>query len=223
MLKGLPMERSSWQKFLDAEIRPRVLTRRTAQLVLTAAIAVVAILVGVWLFAPPPSRIEDGLNHAASASSNHMEDEARIDFSDDAMLAIHVAGEVMSSGVHQLPAGSRVIDAINAAAGPTSSAELDALNLAAFVADGDRIYVPSEDEVGGDSLLAVGQGVETSININRASAAELEALPGVGPATADQIVRDRNANGPFSSVDDLTRVSGIGPATVEKLRDLASV
>jgi len=83
--------------------------------------------------------------------------------------------------------------------------------------------VPSAQEVEGDSLLVLESGVGTSININRASASELEALPGVGPATADQIVRDRETNGPFASVDELTRVSGIGPATVEKLRDLASV
>ena len=83
--------------------------------------------------------------------------------------------------------------------------------------------MPSAQEVEGDSLLVLEPGVGTSININRASASELEALPGVGPATADQIVRDRETNGPFASVDELTRVSGIGPATVEKLRDLASV
>ena len=83
--------------------------------------------------------------------------------------------------------------------------------------------MPSAQEVEGDSLLVLESGVGISININRASASELEALPGVGPATADQIVRDRETNGPFASVDELTRVSGIGPATVEKLRDLASV
>lgn len=217
------MERSSWQRFIETGLRPRVFTRRTAQLLLTSAFAVVAILVALWLFAPPPSRIEDGLDDAASLMTDTPTLSPAIAFNDDVVLAIHVAGEVASPGVHELPAGSRVIDAITAAEGPTSSAELDALNLAAFVADGDRIYVPSEQDVERDPLLVLEQDVGASININRASASELEALPGVGPATADQIVRDRAANGPFTSVDDLTRVSGIGPATVEKLRDLASV
>ena len=217
------MNRSLWQKLLEEQLRPRVFTRRTAQLIFTAGIAVVAIFVGVWLFAPPPSRVEEALNYAAPAETEDLGLSPDLTFDDASMLAIHVAGEVVSSGVHELPAGSRVIDAITAAEGPTSSAELDALNLAAFLADGDRIYVPSLEEVDGDSLLVLEQGVGASININRASAGELEALPGVGPATADQIVRDREANGPFASVDDLTRVSGIGPATVEKLRDLASV
>ena len=217
------MDRSLWKTFLDEELRSRILTRRTAQLVLTAGVAVVAILVGVWLFAPPPDRVEEGLEYAASVEADAPGLSPVVEFDDSAVLAIHVAGEVISSGVHELPAGSRVIDAITAAEGPTSDAELDALNLAEFLADGDRIYGPSAQEVEGDSLLVLESGVGTSININRASASELEALPGVGPATADQIVRDRETNGPFASVDELTRVSGIGPATVEKLRDLASV
>jgi competence protein ComEA len=217
------VERSSWQRFIEDEIRPRVFTRRTAQLLLTSAFAVAAILIALWLFAPPPNRVEDGLDDASSAATQSPTISPTFAFDEQAMLAVHVAGEVVSSGVHELPAGSRVIDAITAAEGPTSSAELDALNLAAFVADGDRIYVPSEQDVERDPLLVLEQDVGASININRASASELEALPGVGPATADQIVRDRAANGPFNSVDDLTRVSGIGPATVEKLRDLASV
>lgn len=217
------MDRSLWQTFLDEELRPRILTWRTAQLVLTAGVAVAAILIGVWLFTPPPKRVEEGLDYAASAEAAAPVRSPEMEFGESAVLAIHVAGEVISSGVHELPVGSRVIDAITAAKGPTRNAELDALNLAEFLADGDRIYVPSAQEVEGDSLLELGSASGTSININRASASELEALPGVGPATADQIVRDRETNGPFASVDELTRVSGIGPATVEKLRDLASV
>jgi competence protein ComEA len=121
-----------------------------------------------------------------------------------------------------MPVGSRVIDAITAADGPTDDAELDALNLASFVADGDRVYVPSSEAMNGDPFNYLEQGVGSTINVNTASAIELESLPGVGPATASQIIREREANGPFSSIDDLTRVSGIGPATVEKLRDVAS-
>lgn len=217
------MDRSLWQTFLDEQLRPRILTRRTAQLVLTAGVAVVAILIGVWLFAPPPNRVEEGLEYAEPVEADAPVLGPAVEFDDSAVLAIHVAGEVVSSGVHELPAGSRVVDAITAAEGPTSNAELDALNLAEFLADGDRIYVPSAQEVEGDSLLVLEPAAGASININRASASELEALPGVGPATADSIVRDRETNGPFASVDELTRVSGIGPATVEKLRDLASV
>ena len=122
-----------------------------------------------------------------------------------------------------MQAGSRVIDAISAAEGPTERAELDALNLAAFVADGERIYVPAEDEIVAGSMIDIAQGVGTLVNLNRASAIELETLPGIGPATAAEIVNDRSVNGPFSSVDDLVRVSGVGPATVEKLRDVGSV
>ena len=72
-------------------------------------------------------------------------------------------------------------------------------------------------------MIDIAQGVGTLVNLNRASAIELETLPGIGPATAAEIVNDRSVNGPFSSVDDLVRVSGVGPATLEKLRDVVSV
>ena len=72
-------------------------------------------------------------------------------------------------------------------------------------------------------MIDIVQGVGTLVNLNRASTMELETLPGIGPATAAEIVNDRSVNGPFSSVDDLVRVSGVGPATLEKLRDVVSV
>ncbi|MGA1037671.1 MAG: helix-hairpin-helix domain-containing protein [Ilumatobacteraceae bacterium] len=196
--------------------------RRTAQLVLTAVTVVTAVLVAVWLFSPPADRVEDSLSSANAEVTTSPPATAVLWLDTSVSLAVHVAGEVASPGVHQMPVGSRVIDAINAADGPTDDAELDALNLAAFVADGDRLYVPSGQALVSDPFVDLGQGVGSPINVNKASAIELESLPGVGPATADQIIREREANGPFSSIDDLTRVSGIGPATVEKLRDVAS-
>jgi competence protein ComEA len=216
------MEFSAWRMRVRTELRARVFNRRTAQLLMTAVTVVVAILVAVWLFAPPADRIEDSLTSANAEVSTSSVTTAVLWLDSAVSLSIHVAGEVASPGVHQLPVGSRVIDAITAADGPTDDAELDALNLAAFVADGDRLYVPSSQALDGDPFVDLGQGVGSRINVNTASAIELESLPGVGPATASQIIREREANGPFSSIDDLTRVSGIGPATVEKLRDVAS-
>lgn len=148
----------------------------------------------------------------------------------DAPLLVHVAGAVLHPGVYEVPAGARVDAAVAAAGGVAPDGDADALNLAAPLADGQRVYVPLLGEVDPASVPAVA--VDTSaaaapvggpIDLNSAAAADLEALPGVGPATATAIVDDRDRNGPFASVDDLDRVPGIGPAKLAALRDLVTV
>ncbi|HEY8394856.1 MAG TPA: ComEA family DNA-binding protein [Thermaerobacter sp.] len=146
-----------------------------------------------------------------------------------AALVVHVAGAVMSPGVYSLPAGARVIDAIEAAGGPRPQAELHALNLAAPLEDGIRIEVPTKEEVASGRFAppVTGSGpvkagspespTPARVDINRASAAELEQLPGIGPALAERIVADREVNGPFRRPEDLTRVAGIGEKTLARL------
>ena len=148
---------------------------------------------------------------------------------------MHVAGEVRTPGVYLLVDEVRVHDAIEQAGGPTADADLDALNLAAVLADGQRLYVPAAGEVPtgdqvplvppSDGAAGTGSGFNdgSPVDLNRASAAELDRLPGVGPATAQAIVDDREQNGPFARVDDLERVPGIGPAKLDALRGLVSV
>jgi len=154
-------------------------------------------------------------------------------------LVVHAAGAVSQPGVHRLPAGSRVADLLAVAGGPTAEADVDRLNLAAPLTDGERVYVPRVGEVavapavgpsgsaagspGSGSGGGTGAAPGTPIDLNRATEAELDVLPGVGPATAAAIVRHREANGPFSRVDDLLEVRGIGPAKLESLRDLVRV
>jgi competence protein ComEA len=125
--------------------------------------------------------------------------------------------------VYELRSGARVHDAIAAAGGAVGDAELDALNLASLLGDGERVYVPRP----GEAVIApVDQGraqPQTPLDLNTATAEELDALPGVGPSIARSIVDDRNRNGPFAAVDDLTRVRGIGPAKLEELRSLVRV
>lgn len=149
-----------------------------------------------------------------------------------AELVVHVVGAVRAPGVVRVRDGTRVIDALNAAGGAAPRADLGALNLAARVTDGARIVVPAVGEapppqLPGDAAtgsgVAPGGGVPGPIDVNRATAEELDALPGVGPATATAIVREREANGPFRSPDDLERVRGIGPAKLATLRDLVRV
>jgi competence protein ComEA len=146
---------------------------------------------------------------------------------------VHVAGEVALPGVYRVDGGGRVHDAIERAGGATTNADLDALNLAQPLADGQRLYVPrigAVDPAEIPVLSPAGPAAEPTsttlpgpIDVNRATAAELEALPGVGPATASAIVDDRERNGPFATVDDLDRVPGIGPAKLDALRDLVTV
>lgn len=139
-------------------------------------------------------------------------------------MVVHVAGAVAQPGVIEMPPGSRVVDAIEAAGGATPEAALDALNLAAPVTDGQQVFVPIEGEAPPPGAQAVTGGPGGGpVNLNTADAATLDTLPGIGPALAERIIAWRNQHGPFSDVDSLTAVSGIGPATVAELRDLATV
>ncbi len=142
------------------------------------------------------------------------------------LVVVHVAGAVVNPGVYELDASSRVFQAVAIAGGPTANAELAAINLAAPIVDGQRLYLPSIGEVDPANIPSGPNALSGPVgptDLNSATAAELELLPGVGPSTAAAIVDDRERNGPFVSVDDLDRVSGIGPATLDSLRGLVTV
>ena len=142
---------------------------------------------------------------------------------DNATLVVDVSGAVAAPAVVELKAGARVRDAIEAAGGLAEDADISALNRAAACEDGQKVYVPRKGETlpaGGEApSQPSSQGRQSSlVNINTADETALDALPGVGPSTARTIVEDRDANGPFSSVEDLMRVSGIGEKKFEKLK-----
>jgi len=151
-------------------------------------------------------------------------------------VVVNVVGAVRAPGVVRVAAGARVIDAVTAAGGATPDADLERLNLAAPVADGSRIAVPKFGEAppaldpaavagapAGGEAPAGGGAAAGPVNLNTASAAQLEELPGIGPATAKAIIDDRTRNGRFATVDDLGRVRGIGDAKLAALRDLVTV
>lgn len=138
-------------------------------------------------------------------------------------LRVHVSGAVVQPGVISLPAGSIVAEAIEAAGGATSMAQLGALNLAAAVADGERLVVPAaeaEPRFEAGSSAPAPPSDSALIPLNSATAAELDLLPGIGPSLADAIVEYRQAHGPFQAVDQLLDVPGIGPAKLAAIRDL---
>lgn len=126
-----------------------------------------------------------------------------------AQIFVHLVGEVAKPGIYQLESGARVMDAIFAASGFTKLAEQSSVNLARELTDGEQIIVLRVGEFQPATANINGSGV-SSISLNRASAAELEALPGVGPALAGRIVDWRQANGGFKKKEDLLNISGIG-------------
>lgn len=149
-------------------------------------------------------------------------------------LVVHVVGRVVSPGVVRLPGGSRVEDAVKAAGGASSGAELTSLNLARTLVDGEQIIVPAPGEAAsaapGPTSSGAARGTPSGgkpagqpIDLNSADAAALDSLPGVGPVTAQKILDWRAAHGRFSSVDELAEVPGIGPKLLEQITPLVRV
>jgi competence protein ComEA len=136
-----------------------------------------------------------------------------------ALIVVDVVGAVAHPGVVRLPAGARVLDALLAAGGMTGDADLAALNKAAPLRDGMRIYVPRP----GEQIPAGGAGsaAETKVDINHASAAEIESLPGIGPNTAARIVRSRETR-PFARVEELQTRGLVTPRVFADIKDLVS-
>lgn len=147
-----------------------------------------------------------------------------------AEIFVHVAGEVHLPGLYKLPPGSRVADALRLAGGATSEADLDSLNLASLLKDGEKIVVPKkappESFQQSSQTGAVNSSTESNpqkININTATAKELESLPGIGPVLAQRIVDYRAQKGGFKSIEEIKEVSGIGDKKFEAIKDLITV
>lgn len=140
-----------------------------------------------------------------------------------ALIEVHVAGWVASPGVVQILDGSLTADAIRAAGGFRPGARSDAVNLAAPLSAGQQLVIPGpgagEDPPGGSGAVSTGGLVA----VNRATAADLETLPGVGPVLAARILAYRDQHGPFSQIEDLLAVSGVGEAKLAAIRDLITV
>ncbi|MFT4037415.1 MAG: ComEA family DNA-binding protein [Thermomicrobiales bacterium] len=142
-------------------------------------------------------------------------------------VVVDLRGAVAKPGVYELPAGSRLDDAIVAAGGLTDAADLSQINLAQRVQDGAVVSVPAllpggEDAAGAESTAPAQSAPGSRVNINTASAAELDSLPGIGEVSAGRIIQYREANGPYRSIDDLVHVQGISMSTINKLRDLVT-
>jgi competence protein ComEA len=134
-----------------------------------------------------------------------------------AQLVIDVAGAVRRPGIYHLAAGTRIADAVAAAGGATVKADVTLVNLAAPLADGEQVLVPAR---GAAASTGATPSPTAPVDLNTATAEQLDTLPGVGPATAQKIIDYRQAHGPFRSLDELEAVPGIGPAKLEQMKGL---
>jgi competence protein ComEA len=134
------------------------------------------------------------------------------------ILVIDVQGEVKRPGVYELPINSRVNDAIKSAGGANKSADLSYLNQARMLKDGEQIYVEKKVYTSAGTSGKSSTTFNGILNINRATAKELDKLPGIGPVIAGRIIEFRKVNGAFQSIDDLRKVQGIGASTLEKFK-----
>jgi competence protein ComEA len=193
--------------------------------------ALLAAVVAWWMLRTPSAPIEQSLPRASARSTTvagaTTAEPAGTKPSTPVTLVVQAAGAVLRPGVYRLEDGARVIDLVNAAGGPTSDADTQLVALAATLADGVRVYVPRVGEsppasVGGLGGGATG-GPAAPVDLNGATPEQLDALPGVGPATAAAIVAHRQQIGRYTSVDELLDVRGIGPAKLDALRPLVTV
>ena len=204
-----------------------------------------ALMVAAWLLVRPSAPLVESVVPKASGVGTAGRSPV---VSTPLTVKVHVAGAVVKPGVYELSSAARVVDAVNAAGGASSRADLERINLAQTLVDTEQVFVPtraasspkvttaprlkpSRTTIVAPTPTTIGQSnnappagtTATRININTATSDQLDALPGVGPATAKAIIGYRTRKGPFGKVEDLLNVPGIGPAKVSALREFVTV
>jgi competence protein ComEA len=189
-------------------------TRRRL-LALVAVVLLVAVLAGRHF----------ARSGGASRAESHTVLAADAEAGSHSKIVVHVVGAVRRPGLYAVRNGARIADAVRRAGGTTRKANLEAINLAAPVEDGLQVVVPrrAPPASGGEGAAAPGAAPAAGpVHLNTASLEQLDALPGVGPVTAQKILDWRQTHGAFTSVEDLDAIPGIGPARLEQLRDLVA-
>jgi len=204
--------------------------------IISTAVAVVIVAVGAWwVVRVPPAPVESSISFTATSLTGGVAVSMPTSALASVNIVVHVAGEVKNPGVYTLSNSARMIDAVLAAGGATARADLEVINLATPLIDSSQIYVPTKGSAerpvfarpqpGMNGVQSTQSSPDSGgvVNINRASVTELDALPGIGPSTAQAIVDYRTTNGPFGSPEDLLNVKGIGPAKFDAMRKLVGV
>jgi competence protein ComEA len=192
-------------------VREILLDRRRA-LVAVLGVVVVLVFAGKVLLRPAEPAVPRPVRIAAPATATSV-----------ATIFVDVVGAVRRPGLYRLKDGSRVADAVRRAGGPTRRAQLELVNLAARISDGEQVVVPRRGSGGAAAGTPSGSGTAAGpVHLNSATLEQLDALPGVGPVTAQKILDYRREHGAFGSVDELDAVPGIGPARMAQLRELVA-
>lgn len=205
-------------------------------LVILCAIILFILFQGLWQLGAGDTHLIDGSNQSSwqkDADGLEIETDAEAEEaaqpSEPAKLSVHVVGAVATPGLYELPEGSRIKEAIDAAGGMADDAEQGSVNLARALTDGEQIVVASKNAPVSSAAASTaagassGSAVSGKVNINTADAATLTSLSGIGEATAQKIIADREKNGPFKTTKDITRVSGIGDKKYEAIKDSITV
>ena len=192
---------------------PELPFSRRQAIVVAGALLLVLVLAGRHLRSAPETQPAEPVRAAGPVAE-----------SQQAALVVHVVGAVRRPGLYRLPAGARIADAVGRAGGATRKADTSLVNLAAPLADGLQVVVPRKVAPGSGSAAGVGGADEPQgpVHLNSATLEDLDALPGIGPVTAEKILAYRQEHGAFTSVDELDAVPGIGPARMEELRELVA-
>lgn len=162
----------------------------------------------------------DEIDETIENTESYKEDEV------EEKIMIHITGCVKKQGIVILKPGERIIDAIEIAGGATEEADLNKINLAYELQDGEKIYIPSKEDEEEKSYISSNLNTESKnekVNINKATKEQLQSLSGIGESTANKIIQYRKENGNFNSIDDLKNVPGIGDAKFEVIKDSITV
>ncbi|MHB9052960.1 MAG: helix-hairpin-helix domain-containing protein [Thermoleophilia bacterium] len=191
------------------------------QLIAWSAVGLVILLIGANYLRGQLSAPANG-NEAAAVTVGLKEDKTI------AALKVHVVGAVTNPGLYEIAAGSRAADALAKAGGPTPAADLNQINLAAKLADGQQLVVPEKGAAGAAAAGTAGasgaagsgtSGAPQPVNLNSATLEQLNSLDGIGPKTAQKIIDYREAHGGFKSIEELLEVPGIGPAKFDQIKN----
>jgi len=225
------------EQIRDAAARLQLTPAHVAALLVLASCACAGLVALWWTARPVPAAAPLPVLPSTPTAAATRDTGRSAAMASAGPVVVHVSGAVASEGVIELAAGSRVIDAVEAAGGPRRRARTDQLNLARVLNDGEQIHVPTTGSaqvsgpgpgVGGpahgdDTGGAAAPGASGVVSLNTASVAELETLPDVGPVLAGRIAAHRDSIGGFTAVEQLLEVDGIGDKTFAALRDLVTV